>query len=181
MSNDTRKVRLRKSEENEILGPMDIDDLKVLADTAYISPGDEISFDDGAWEKAVLVEELGMLWTIRSKDGLEYGPTTVGTIREFVSAGEIEKDALVFNKLTKKETTVKELLGNETMAKVEAEKQEAPAAVVDRDLEEILEVAKDIRIRNLETEHEILKKDFDELSQKYRRTAEELVLLKKSS
>jgi hypothetical protein len=181
MSNEVKKVRLRKVEENEILGPMDMAELKLLAESAYISPGDEIAFDGEQWKKAVLIEELGMCWTIRSKDGVEYGPTTVGTVREFLSAGEIEKDATLINTLTKKETTVKELLGDEAMAKVEAEKQEQAILIPDKDLEESLEVAKDIRIRTLEVEYDSLKKEFEDLSQKYRRTAEELIALKKAS
>lgn len=176
-----KKVRLRKVEENEILGPMEIAELKVLAESAYISPGDEISFGGDDWKKAVTVEELGMCWMIRSKDGVEYGPTTVGTVREFLSAGEIEKEALVIHTKTKKETTVKDLLGDEALAKVAAEKQEQAVLVPDRDFDESMEVAKDIRIRTLEVEYEGLKKEFDDLSQKYRRTAEELLALKKAS
>jgi hypothetical protein len=181
MSNDVKKVRLRKLEENEVLGPMELADLKILAESAYISPGDEISFEGEEWQKAVLVDELGMHWMIRSKDGIEYGPTTVGTVREFLSAGEIEKEAMVINTKSKKEATVKEFLGDETLAKVEAEKQEQAIPVPDRDLDESLELAKDIRIRNLEVDYEGLKKEFDDLSQKYRRTSEELIALKKAT
>ncbi|NJK90901.1 MAG: hypothetical protein HC904_03120 [Blastochloris sp.] len=184
MSIDSSKIRLRKKEENEILGPMDMDELKILADSAYISPGDEVSFGEGAWIKAVSVEELGMCWTIRSSDGAEYGPTTLGTVREFMAAGEIDKEAILINTRTKKESTARAELGEEIMAKMEAEleaeKKEQASALPDRDLEESLEVAKDLRIRTLEVEQEALKKDYEELSQKYRRAAEELMALKKA-
>jgi hypothetical protein len=180
MSNEAKKIRLRKVEENEILGPMTLDELKNLADSAYISPGDEVAYEGEDWKKAVSLEELGMCWMIRSKDGVKYGPTTVGTVREFVSAGEIEKEAVLVNTITNAETTVRELLGDEAMAQVEAEKQGSVSSTPDKDLEESLEVAKDIRIRTLEVEQEALKKDFEELSQKYRRTAEELMALKKA-
>jgi hypothetical protein len=179
MSNELKKVRLRKLEENEILGPMSLDELKILADSAYISPGDEVSFNEESWKKAVSVPELGMCWMIRSKDGIEYGPTTAGTVREFLSAGEVEKEAVLLHIETKVETTVRELLGQDVIDQMEKEKIVPEEVAPDLDLEEGLEMAKDIRIRTLEVDYEALKKEFDELSQKYRRAMEELVALKK--
>jgi len=180
MSTDSKTIRLRKLEENEILGPMTWPELKVLADTAFVSPGDEISFVGDHWVKAKTIADLEMFWRIVSKDGTEYGPTTLGTVREFFSAGEVDKDTRLVHTITNKETTAEEALGKEVIAQLEKEKIIEPAETLDIDFEASLEVAKDIRIRMLEVDHAALKKEFDDLSLKYRRAVEELLAIKKA-
>ena len=177
---ETNNIRLRKPHENEIYGPMDMDELKHLANTAYVSPEDEISFDSGDWMPAPLCEELEMVWTIQSADGTSYGPTTVGTVKEFLIAGEVsENDRLVHGK-TGEEHSIQEVLGEEGMKEAETEIIEARTPQTDEGLTESMEIAKDLRIRNLETEMEILKKDSDDLKQKYLQACEELAKLSKA-
>ncbi|MDD5262891.1 MAG: hypothetical protein PHD76_13685, partial [Methylacidiphilales bacterium] len=70
--NETTQVRLRKPNDEEIYGPMSMFELKHLADTAYISPEDEIAFEAGDWMLALECEDLAMIWTIQSEDGTSY-------------------------------------------------------------------------------------------------------------
>jgi hypothetical protein len=177
----TRTYRLRKKTETEIFGPMELNDLKNLADTAYIAPDDEVADDGDNWKAAPEFEELEMVWTVLMTDGLTYGPTTVGTLREFYRAGELAKNLDITHAKSGEKSTVETLLGSDFISELEAAQKAVPAEVDDIELEQSLEVARDLRIQQLEADLEKVKKDYDMLMHQYRRVSEELLTFKKKT
>jgi hypothetical protein len=79
--------RVRKAPDNSIYGPVDSEILKEWANSAQIAPEDEVDESDDNWRPAPEVEFLEMLWTVKLPGGETYGPTTVGTLREFINEG----------------------------------------------------------------------------------------------
>lgn len=183
MSEEEKQVKLRKASEDEVFGPMPFSELRSLADTAYISPEDEVAMDGKNFVPAPEVEELEMVWKIQPKDGEGYGPTTMGTIREFFVAEELDEKDTIFHVVKEEETTVLDLLGEETVQEIKNTREKAQAADTPSDigLEESLEVAKDLRIRKLETDLEKLQKEYDDLFKQYRKANAALSKKKKQS
>lgn len=102
--------RLQKVQTGRVLGPMDLDHLKALANQSLIAPDDLIQADEGAWQKAPDIAELEMLWMVEPLDGPRYGPTTAGTIAEFLQSGQLGGSELVTHIRTKESFTVTEFL-----------------------------------------------------------------------
>ena len=65
---------------------MDLDHLKALANQSLIAPEDLVQVDEGPWNKAPEVAGLEMLWWVEPLDGPRYGPTTAGTVAEFLQS-----------------------------------------------------------------------------------------------
>jgi hypothetical protein len=177
----TRQYRLRKKNETEIFGPMELADLKNLADTAYIAPDDEIADDGDNWKPAPEFPELEMVWTVLMTDGESYGPTTAGTLKEFFRAGELAKDLDLTHGKTGEKSTVEAILGSDFISEFEAsQKVESPASDP-AELEASLEIARELRIQQLESDLDKVKKDYDMLMHQYRRVSEELLTFKKKA
>lgn len=102
--------RLQKVQTGRVLGPMDLDHLKALANQSLIAPDDLIQADEGAWQKAPEIAELEMLWMVEPLDGPRYGPTTAGTIAEFLQSGQLGGSELVTHIRTRESFTVTEFL-----------------------------------------------------------------------
>jgi len=102
--------RLQKVQTGRVLGPMDLDHLKALANQSLIAPDDLVQADEGPWQKAPEVTELEMLWMVEPLDGPRYGPTTAGTIAEFLQTGQLGGSELVTHLRTKETYTVSEFL-----------------------------------------------------------------------
>lgn len=102
--------RLQKVQTGRVLGPMDLDHLKALANQSLIAPDDLVQVDEGIWQKAPEVTELEMLWMVEPLDGPRYGPTTAGTIAEFLQSGQLGGSELVSHTRTKETYTVTEFL-----------------------------------------------------------------------
>lgn len=178
----TRHYRLRKKTETEVFGPMELADLRNLADSAYIAPDDEVADDGENWKPAPEYPELEMVWTVHMADGATYGPTTLGTLKEFYRAGELAKDLDLSHARTGEKSTVAAVLGPEFLGELEASQQAAESSAQESDdLEPSLEVARELRIRQLESDLDKVKKDYDMLMHQYRRVSEELLALKKKS
>ncbi|MGZ4967150.1 MAG: hypothetical protein ACXV97_08235 [Chthoniobacterales bacterium] len=88
---------LRKHEDGSIFGPLSFDQLARWASSAQVAPHDSISTDQTNWMKAPMLPELGMDWIVEVTSERLYGPTTLGSIREFVRLGEIDDDTSVIN------------------------------------------------------------------------------------
>ncbi len=88
---------LRKHEDGTIFGPLSFDQLARWASTAQVAPHDSISTDQANWMKAPMLPELGMDWIVEVTSERFYGPTTLGSIREFLRLGEIEDDTSVID------------------------------------------------------------------------------------
>lgn len=84
--------------DREIHGPIHLDQLRSWAAEAKISPLDKVSNDgQESWVRAPMVPELQMDWLIEMPDKYLYGPTSVGTLQEFLATGEIDEHVVVIN------------------------------------------------------------------------------------
>jgi hypothetical protein len=89
---------LLKAADREVYGPIALDQLRAWASEAKISPLDKVSSDGRqSWVRAPMVAELQMDWLIEMPDNYLYGPTSVGTIQEFLATGEIDENVIVIN------------------------------------------------------------------------------------
>lgn len=88
---------LRKHENKEVFGPVRFEKIKEWAASAQINPQDMVSNDQVVWTKAPMIPELEMDWLVELDEEVLYGPTTSGTLLEFVSSGEISADTGVIN------------------------------------------------------------------------------------
>ncbi|MDR1191414.1 MAG: DUF4339 domain-containing protein [Verrucomicrobiales bacterium] len=175
MSVDKRTFRLRKLNDMAEYGPMNAAELQQLVDSAYVSPEDEIATKADNWRAVTDFPEFGMVWKIAAGDGTLYGPTSLGTIREFIKSGEVEfGDQILKEGGSAAVKTVAEVLGEKAVAALKAEIAGAPRPPVDRQLEQALETARELRIRNLESDLGTLQQDYDELKHKYLKACEEL-------
>ena len=102
--------RLQKVQTGRVLGPMDLDHLKALANQSLIAPDDLVQVDEGPWTKAPDVAGLEMLWWVEPLDGPRYGPTTAGTVVEFLQSGQLGGSELVTHVRTKETYTVNEFI-----------------------------------------------------------------------
>jgi hypothetical protein len=88
---------LRKASDGSQFGPVPFKQLKQWAADAQISPLDRVSSDEQSWLKAPMLPELEMDYLIEVGADQYYGPTTVGAIAEFLTAGEISSETVVTN------------------------------------------------------------------------------------
>jgi hypothetical protein len=86
--------RVRKGPDDSIYGPVDPEALKEWANSAQIAPEDMIDESDENWRPAPDVDFLEMLWLVKLSGGETYGPTTVGTLREFINEGLVTEKTL---------------------------------------------------------------------------------------
>lgn len=101
---------LRKAHDDSHFGPITFDQLQQWAADAQVSPLDRVSTDQKTWMKAPMVPELEMDYLIQVSDELFYGPTTVGSIREFLTAGEITYETCITNCKDASQLQVKDLI-----------------------------------------------------------------------
>lgn len=105
-----RQWYLLKADGNEIFGPAQLSQLRIWAAEAKISPMDRVSNDHRkTWLRAPMVPELQMDWLIEMPDSFLYGPTSVGTLQEFLATGEIDENATVINTLDNSRGRIKDL------------------------------------------------------------------------
>lgn len=101
---------LLKVSDNEIFGPAPLDQFRIWASEAKISPLDRVSNDNRkTWLRAPMIPDLQMDWLIEMPDGFLYGPTSVGTLQEFLATGEIDENIVVINTLDRSKSRIKDL------------------------------------------------------------------------
>ena len=101
---------LLKVADNEVFGPAPLDQFRVWAAEAKISPLDRVSSDDRkTWVRAPMVAGLQMDWLIEMPDNFLYGPTSVGTLQEFLATGEIDEHVTVINALDGSRSRISDL------------------------------------------------------------------------
>lgn len=88
---------LRKHADGENFGPVPFDQIRDWALSARIHPQDSLSNDGRTWHKATMLEELKMDWIVEVTDQFLYGPTTAGTLLEFLKLGEISSESKIIN------------------------------------------------------------------------------------
>jgi len=159
--------RVKKMPDNAIYGPVDETTLKEWANSAQISPQDQVDISDENWKLAPEVEFLNMLWMVSLPDDEIYGPTTVGTLREFIHEGLISEKTQATHVKTQQSLPIAALF-----AAVEFEKKRAsrrPPMESNKSTASIaVDMAKDQRIRQLEEDLKELRLEHDTLTHKYR-------------
>ena len=89
---------LSKHDDGTIYGPASEDQIQDWALAAKVSPLDKVSNDGQSnWRRAPMFPELHMDWLVEVSDDFLYGPTTFGTVQEFLAAGEIDGETIVIN------------------------------------------------------------------------------------
>lgn len=192
MENKT-EYRLRKADAEEIFGPLSEEKLKELAQSALIAPNDLVDTGNNEWKPAPEFDFLEMIWIVETGIGQSYGPTTLGTIREFYGQGEIKLVDRLIHAKTKEEKTVGSLLNidlgrAEVLGEPEPEGTGAPEASAvgsppfkfDADAMKNLERAKDLRIRQLEVDLEKARNEHEQLLHKFRKLTEDYIQIKKA-
>ncbi len=159
--------RVRKAPDNSIYGPVDTETLKEWANSAQIAPDDMVDESDENWRIAPEVDFLEMLWIVKMPGGETYGPTTVGTLREFINEGLVTEKTLVTHGKTHQSLPLTALV-----AAVDFEKKRAsrrPPTEVNKSTASLaVEMAKDQHIRQLEEDLRELRHEHETLTHKYR-------------
>lgn len=89
---------LQKHDDGTIFGPASEDQIQDWALAAKISPLDKVSSDgQSSWRRSPMFPELHMDWLVEVSEDYLYGPTTFGTVQEFLAAGEIDGETIVIN------------------------------------------------------------------------------------
>ena len=158
---------MRKAPDDSIYGPVDSELLREWANSAQIAPEDMVDESDENWRPAHDIEFLEMLWMVKLPDGVTYGPTTVGTLREFINEGLVTEKTLATHGKTHQSLPLAALVAavdfekkrNLRRPSQEANKSTASLAV---------EMAKDQHIRQLEEDLKELRREHETLTHKYR-------------
>jgi len=159
--------RVKKAADESIYGPVDENTLKQWANSAQISPDDQIDISDENWREAPDIEFLDMLWMVTLPDDEIYGPTTVGTLKEFIHEGLISERTLATHVKTHQSLPVAALF-----AAVEFERKRGlrrPTQNLNKSTASLaVDMAKDQRIRQLEEDLKAVRQEHDALTIKYR-------------
>jgi ribosomal protein L19E len=159
--------RVRKIADNSIYGPVDTEMLKEWANSAQIAPEDMVDESDEAWRPAPDIDFLEMLWMVKLPGGEIYGPTTVGTLREFINEGLVTEKTLATHSKTNQSLPLAALV-----AAVDFEKRRAsrrPSKEGNKSTASLaVEMAKDQHIRQLEEDLKELRREHEILVHKYR-------------
>ncbi|MEM9445336.1 MAG: hypothetical protein AAGA18_08270 [Verrucomicrobiota bacterium] len=184
MGKKDARYLLKKTEDGNTIGPLTKEGLKELAQSARVAPDDEVALTtkQNIWQPAPNVDFLEMNWLVpRGENSTGYGPTTLGTLHEFLIAGEITAEHLVEHKKTGQKKKIIELVEvlTDKQIKVRNEAKESnPPTLKNNDaahaVEEVLETARQLRIRQLAHDLDDLTKKHDALLQKFRKLSVQL-------
>jgi len=159
--------RVRKALDNSIYGPVDQETLKEWANSAQIAPDDMIDESDEKWRAAPEIDFLEMLWLVKLQSGENYGPTTVGTLREFINERLVTEKTVATHGKTQQSLPLAALV-----AAVDFERKRAarrPAKEGNKSTASLaVEMAKDQHIRQLEEDLKELRREHETLTHKYR-------------
>jgi hypothetical protein len=163
---ETMTWRVRKSPDNAIYGPVDTGMLKEWANSAQIAPEDQIDESDEQWRPAPEVEFLEMLWVVKLPGGESYGPTTVGTLREFINEGLVTDKTHASHCKTHQSLPLAALVAAVDFEQKRAARRPKEANKSTASL--AVERAKDQHIRQLEEDLKELRREYDLLTHKHR-------------
>jgi hypothetical protein len=159
--------RVRKGPDNSIYGPVDAETLKEWANSAQVAPEDAVDESDENWRAAPEVEFLEMLWIVKLTGGESYGPTTIGTLREFISEGLVTEKTLATHAKTNQSLPLTALI-----AAIDFEKRRAsrrPPKEANKSTASLaVDMAKDQHIRQLEEDLKELRREHESLTHRYR-------------
>lgn len=175
-----KQFRLKKGEDESIFGPVNATTLKEWAESAQVAPIDFVDESDEQWKPAPSIEFLDMVYEVKFTDGTSYGPTTVGTLRELLKENIITEDASVTHLVKKHSSPLGAVIAAADFEpKPRRDVPTPPPLAAESNnatlVHPAVEMAKDQRIRQLEEDLRILRKEHDELLQKYRKLNQQLV------
>ena len=159
--------RVKKMPDGSVYGPVDAVTLKEWANAAQISPQDEIDLSDEKWRPAPEVDFLDMLWIVTLPGDETYGPTTVGTLREFIHEGLISEKTVVTHNKTGQSLPLAALFAAAEIEKKRASRR-PPKEAKKSTASLAVDMAKDQRIRQLEEDLKELRREHETLTQKFR-------------
>ena len=159
--------RVKKGPDNSIYGPVDTEMLKEWANSAQIAPDDMIDESDENWRAAPELDFLEMLWLVKLPGGETYGPTSVGTLREFINEGLVTEKTLATHGKTHQSLPLAALVAAVDFEKKRAQRR--PAQEANKSTASLaVEMAKDQHIRQLEEDLKELRREHETLTHKYR-------------
>jgi len=88
---------LRKADTKEVFSNRSFEEILKWAHSAQINPFDELSRDGHNWVRASTIPQLEMEWSIHLTDGEIYGPTNIGTIREFLKVNLLRNESIAYH------------------------------------------------------------------------------------
>lgn len=166
--------RVKKLADNTIYGPVDEKTLKEWAHSAQISPQDLIDRSgDEVWRLAPEIEFLEMLWLVKLPGDETYGPTTIGTLREFVDEGLITEKTPATHFKTNQSLPIGALFAAMEFEK-KREAKRPPKESKKSTASLAVDMAKDQRIRQLEEDLRELRREHETLTHKFRQLSLQL-------
>ncbi len=165
--------RVKKMPDGDIYGPVDEATLKEWAGAAQISPEDLIDTSDENWHAAPEYAFLEMVWVIKLPGDELYGPTSIGTLREFIAENLISDKSIATNVVTTQSLPIGALFAALDFEKKRAARRAAP----ERNKSTVMiavDMAKDQRIRQLEEDLRNLRREHEALLHRYRQLTLEM-------
>jgi hypothetical protein len=163
---ETMTWRVKKAPDDALYGPVDVEMLKEWANSAQIAPEDQIDESDENWRPAPEIEFLEMLWIVNLPGGESYGPTTVGTLREFINEGLVTDKTHASHCKTHQSLPLAALVAAVDFEQKRAARRPKEANKSTASL--AVERAKDQHIRQLEEDLKELRREYDALIHKHR-------------
>lgn len=163
---ETMTWRVKKAPDDAIYGPVDTEMLKEWANSAQIAPEDQIDESDEKWRPAPEVDFLEMLWVVTLPGGESYGPTTVGTLREFINEGLVTDKTHASHCKTHQSLPLAALVAAVDFEQKRAARRPKEANKSTASL--AVERAKDQHIRQLEEDLKELRREHDALTHRHR-------------
>ncbi|MEJ0000522.1 MAG: bZIP transcription factor [Verrucomicrobiota bacterium] len=169
LGDDTAIWRVKKSPDNSIYGPVDIEMLKEWAHSAQIAPEDEIDQSDEKWRPAPEFDFLEMLWLVKlAPVARPTAPTTVGTLREFINEGLVT-DTDPCLALQDAPVAAPGRAGRRCRLRAQARRRRPSREANKSTASLAVERAKDQHIRQLEEDLKELRREHEALTHEYRR------------
>lgn len=165
----TQQWYLRKFEDGSVFGPLRFEQLEHWAASAQIAPHDVISNDQVTWTKAPMLPQLAMDWLVEVTSERYYGPTTLGSIQEFVRLGDIDGETFIVNACDGSRSRIQDIPGLlEAAAAIPVE--DVDLAEGDSNAPHVsgMEIKMQERIRDLEQSLDEERRALRELEERYR-------------
>jgi hypothetical protein len=171
----TQRWFLRKHEGGSVFGPLSFEQLERWASNAQVAPHDAISTDQITWVKAPMLPELAMDWLVEVTSERYYGPTTLGSIQEFIRLGDIDAETFILNACDGTRMQIQEMPG---LLETAAQEEDVDLATAPNEPEsnepEIsgMEIEMQDRIRDLEQSLADERRALAEAEERYRDLAQ---------
>jgi ribosomal protein L19E len=132
-----------------------------------IAPEDMIDESDEEWRLSPDVEFLEMYWQVKLPTGEIYGPTTVGTLREFINEALVSEKAMAEHAKTRQSLPLTALVAAADFEKKRALRRPGVGQNKSTALLAV-DMAKDQHIRQLEEDLKELRREHEILVHRYR-------------